>query len=194
MFSINQRRFTARRLAASTVDGGDAASFVLCVPVQGMEELIRNVGRTSGRFGSKFPRDHEQPDKHNVSINDGSSSELLTTTMSRRKRKRAPRFPHGIPGLQRVSVGNKSSNDTLFAIQGTVAHLVCRLDRWMDDDDDTEHRLGRAQVTQAFVQSNYWNAQKNIFCPQHYAPPYLTFFGLQTFGHVIAATENQEER
>jgi hypothetical protein len=33
----------------------DALYFTLCVPVQGMEELIRTVGGTSGKWGNKFP-------------------------------------------------------------------------------------------------------------------------------------------
>ena len=192
MFSMNRRRYTASRLSQRHF------SFVLCVPVQGMEELVRQVGSASGRLGSKFPRDVavSQPTttKNTTTLEDSNNQKKKKTQAP--NEKGAPRFPHGIPGLQRVSVVGNSGSD-LFAIQGTVAHLVCRLDRWILDDDmiDQEHGLGLAQVTTAFVRPDYWNPQKNIFGPKHdNAPPYLTFLGSQTFGHVVMATEDEKTK
>ena len=56
-----------------------------------------------------------------------------------------------------------------------------------------EHVLIWAQVEAAFVHTNYWDGQKKLFRPQQeqqhavIVPPYLTFFGSQTFGYVHTA-------
>jgi flavin reductase (DIM6/NTAB) family NADH-FMN oxidoreductase RutF len=184
LFSMNKRRFTASILLQD-----ENKHFVLCVPVRGMEDLVRNVGSVSGQFSSKFPDQHHPEDVY-------SSNATSEPPLSKRQRKKMPRFPAGVPGLKTVSIGTDSTphsstdDDALFAIHGTVAHMVCRLDRLLEGITDDEHFLGVAQVTCAHVRTDYWNATKNLFQPKcSSVPPYLTFFGAQTFGHVVAATD-----
>lgn len=175
--SINRRRATAARLERD---------FALSVPVLGMEQLVRNVGAVSGRWGvSKFPEDH-------VSLVGAPSSP--TPPQSKRQKRKGPKFPHGIPGLRRVPMPD--TND-LFAIDGTVAHLACELTAKLDKAPltDADHYLLVAKVVRAWVHPDYWAPHKRLFRPTPSALPYLTFFGSQQFGHVVVgvATESQED-
>lgn len=61
MFSLNRRRNTASVLTLGS-------NFCLSVPVKGMEELVRHVGRASGRWGSKFVEDHPKPAPESSSL------------------------------------------------------------------------------------------------------------------------------
>lgn len=184
MFSINRRRFTAQALLSSSrseTTNSANQRFVLAVPTADMEDLVRNVGSVSGVYGiSKFP------DDHNHQVDEGSVS-------SNKKRKKGrPKFPHGIPGLRAVPVGQQSPDKTkgedAFAIQGTISHLVCCVDKVMEEDAlDDEHYLVIAHVERAFVHSSYFDTNKNLFRPQDDTiAPYLTFFGSQTFGYVVS--------
>jgi len=72
----------------------------------------------------------------------------------------------------------------LAAVRGTVARLRCRVVSCAEADSD--HWLVCAQIEEAYVHSSYWLANK-LFCPTRVdVPPYLTFFGSQTFGLVCA--------
>ena len=53
LMSINRHRHTATFFESAATTSHDE-HFTLCVPVKGMEELVKNVGGTSGRFGNKF--------------------------------------------------------------------------------------------------------------------------------------------
>lgn len=197
MMSINKRRHTSTVLTSDphSVSFPSLHEFVLCVPVAGMEELVLNVGKTSGRWGrSKFPQDYsahrnvENPDKKRI------------------------HFSHGIDGLFAVKVGTSDqftsiSDDGLqprspFAIKGTVAHLKCAIHHIASEHEkfvDNEHNLIIADVIEAYVHCDYWDGTKNQFFPQQRGgsdnettrpsssslpPPYLTFFGSQKFGYV----------
>jgi flavin reductase (DIM6/NTAB) family NADH-FMN oxidoreductase RutF len=225
MMSIHKRRYTAAILTRFVNGGGDngsssgtsddctphKAEFVLSVPVQGMEDLVLNVGKASGRWTtSKFPLDH-RGDEH-------SSSNTSSIDKPDKKRKA---FERGIDGLVAVRLGcshelSEKEND-LFAIQGTVAHLHCRIYRIVDGVDgnviDDDHRLILAEVLDAYVRTDYWNADKRQFRPTRKVvveknrqvigsddddddvarpslppptpPPYMTFFGSQSFGYVL---------
>lgn len=192
LFSLNQRRHTASVLKPSSY-------FVLCVPVEGMQDLVRQVGGTSGRWGrSKFPQDYNES-----SIHEDSG---IPSPLTKHSKNQKPRFPRGILGLSTIPVGGNarstssattntaasssvlSCEEDIFAIDGSVAHLVCRLDQLNADllltQCDDSHLLGVAQVVQAFVRSDYWNDQNNTFAPSRQLPRYLTFLGSQTFGAV----------
>lgn len=68
----------------------------------------------------------------------------------------------------------------LVAVQGTVARMRCRVVSRSEADE--QHWLVIAQIEEAFVHPSYWKANK-LFCPvSDDVPPYLTFFGSQTFG------------
>lgn len=180
MFSINKRRYSASLL-------NESPEFVLSVPVKGMEELVLNVGSVSGTWGvSKFPIDSIEE-----ALEETPQASIRST-----KKKRGPRFPKGIPGLEATSLGpsfRRDEKDGLFAIKGTIAHLACHAYKLLneasetDTDDfliDQDHTLVLAEVTRAYVQPSYWDTAKNLFRPGNGCPPYLKFLGSQTFGYV----------
>ena len=109
--------------------------------------------------------------------------------------------------------GDRAENDSRsnrhkpFCIKGTVAHLHCRVYNSMKNDDSSDnnnndndssninhndiidqgHILILAEVIDAYCRSDYWDPIKKLFRPIHpEAPPYLTFFGSQSFGYVVA--------
>jgi flavin reductase (DIM6/NTAB) family NADH-FMN oxidoreductase RutF len=183
MFSLNKRRHTALVLVEEGVE------FCLSVPVQGMEDLITNVGGTSGRFGSKLEQDHAG--KEAIAENDTDVQKVQEAAIGRRQKKKQPRLSKGVPGLKAISIGHVSNNKgqsdlNLFAIDGTVAHLQCKAYQIMTDPViDEDHNLILARVEAAYVHTDYWNTAKNLFQPQNVdTPPYLTFLGSQTFGYV----------
>jgi flavin reductase (DIM6/NTAB) family NADH-FMN oxidoreductase RutF len=228
MFSLNRRRHSSTLLKSSS-----SSEFTLSVPVQGMEELVRSVGSVSGHFGSKFPADYNDV----LVVKSASSSSTFTPgpRMSKRQRKKEPRFPTGIPQLERVSIGDPDhhpasgssnhgndddshANSHCFAIQGTVAQLVCRVYRVMSSSPspsslstpdpnetlssstqadsttcsiiDDDHDLFLAEVIRARVRPAYFDDTKNLFRPATAeTPPYLTFFGSQTFGYVVSSQD-----
>lgn len=105
----------------------------------------------------------------------------------------------------------------LFAIKGTVAHLRCRVyallgSQFSDNLDatnekkessantstqptiDDDHLLIMAEVFDAYVNSSYWDSTKLLFRPmttegEQTVPPYMTFFGSQTFGYVVPSND-----
>jgi flavin reductase (DIM6/NTAB) family NADH-FMN oxidoreductase RutF len=173
MMSLNRRRHTATRMSYAKTD------FVLCVPVQGMEDLVRNVGGVSGKWGSKFPKERD---------NDEVYPQEAFQKLSKRQQKRQQRFAHGVPGLQIMPFGgNDDANKdlSLFAIQGTVAHLLCQVEKVVEHVIDEDHYLITAKVMDAYCQSDYWDANNNMFRPNQESKPYLSFFGSQTFGYVV---------
>jgi len=99
-------------LSGNIKDNGKNPIFVLCVPVKGMEELVLNCGKTSGRWGrSKFPRDyhhnhHDQGLKEDVLSTvkrDTGNSNSSSTNLKKRKKKY--KFDHGIEGLEAIQFG-----------------------------------------------------------------------------------------
>lgn len=58
-----------------------------------------------------------------------------------------------------------------------------------DDVIDETHFLLLADVVEAHVHPSYWDSDKLLFRPKSKeVAPYLTFFGSQTFGFVVAQT------
>ena len=112
--------------------------FALSVPVQGMEEIVLDVGSISGRFSSKFP----PPTRNAIDDDDDDDdvAQTMTNQLSNRQRKKLKKqhlTKFGVTGLSPVPLGTSSSSyeqsqtnalssKQLFAIQGTVAHLKCR--------------------------------------------------------------------
>jgi len=191
--SLNRRRFTAEHLAKPDKE------FTLSVPVAGMEDLVLAVGGTSGKFGSKFPED--------IPAVPEELPEELSRTMSKRQKKKLEQWAKGIPGLVQVPLGEteldaKDTNgqkivaessehaqegtNRIFCVQGTVAHLHCRTYSVLEDVIDGAHLLVLAEVIDAYCRADYWEPSKNIFRSKPGTKPYLTFFGAQTLGHVVA--------
>lgn len=190
MCSMNIRRHTATILQSGVFD------FVLSVPVQGMETLVRDVGAISGKWGSKFPADHvgqELPKE--------LQGQHLDKQMGKNKRKRLMSAA-GVPGLEAVPFGSQtpalSTGETsafgtkAFAIRGTVAHMTCSSYKLIESVIDSDHLLILATITAAHVHPSYWDATKNRFRPERDAPPYLTFFGSQEFGYIVNEDSGNE--
>ena len=216
VMSVNKRRHTASILVPTHPNDDDHnAEFVLCVPVAGMEDLIRNVGKTSGRWGSsKFPRDQihsqsEQSGPHHETLNASTASGSSNTHGSTLPFKKKKKFENGIDGLIAVKIGTTDEepaieSEELFGIMGTVAHIKCRVNGIVEETNtidpggdglDEDHHLILAEVTNAHVKKDYWDEKKKQFRPiaqkcgdneaQLHPPPYLTFFGSQSFGYVV---------
>jgi len=98
-----------------------------------------------------------------------------------------------------------------------VAHMRCRIDGIVDGGRggglvDEGHGLVAACVCDAYVDRDYWDG-RGLFCPKRRSgvdggsgdegvsggrggtvPPYLTFFGSQTFGYVVPDYEGDDNR
>jgi len=193
--------------------------FSLSVPIKGMEEIVLDVGSISGRFCSKFQSDAttslieevllaQQPEEMYDNL----------SNRQRKKQKKENIKSNGILGLVPVPLGNGASleESDLFAVKGTVAHLRCRayaligpsssdnLDATNEKASDTnssqpaiddDHLLIMAEVVDAYVHPSYWDSNKLLFRPktkegEQTVPPYLTFFGSQTFGYVVSSCDD----
>lgn len=199
--SLNRRRFTASLLQLANPE--TRHRFTLCVPVQGMEQLVTDIGSCSGSFASKFPQDYSNGEA-SIKMEDEQTS--IASTLSKRQRKKQKvRFPRGIPNLHRIPLGGSHShelqqqsspddNDELFCVQSTVAHLKCIIVQVLDSASEQDHFLVQAQIEAAYVDSRYWDRTKKLFRPEDAStPPYLTFFGSQTFGYVVNDNRKGEE-
>jgi len=201
MMSVNKRRHTASILTSKDSD----VDFVLCVPVAGMEDLVLNVGKASGKWvKSKFASECEgtvcEKDESKGGLEDTPSAEPIAPVKTSRQQKKR-KFENGVDGLVAVRIGGvekapQNEHDPI-AILGTVAHLVCKTYRIVDGKDgnaiDDEHHLILAEVKEAYVHRDYWNEGKNQFQPmtkkigsgESQPAPYLTFLGSQRFGYVV---------
>mmetsp|Transcript_25623 Transcript_25623/g.74129 ORF Transcript_25623/g.74129 Transcript_25623/m.74129 type:complete len:288 (+) Transcript_25623:181-1044(+) len=205
LFSINRNRHSALNIVPIDESSGKARTgvdFVLSCPVQGMEQLVLDVGGTSGKWGSKFmaDRNHDDADP-SKEIGEGDVRRadvgLHVASMSDRQKKKLKRMrmAKGVPNLEAVPIGHLDNSawerNALFAINGTCAHIHCRTSAIVDEpatgivDEEQQHHLVMAEVIDARVDSSYWDAAKRQFRPMREdVPPYLTFFGAQTFGYV----------
>jgi flavin reductase (DIM6/NTAB) family NADH-FMN oxidoreductase RutF len=178
VFAINRRRYTARILNLHN------RHFTLSVPVRGMEELVLNVGAVSGQVVNKFRQEEEESKQREPQLLDSTTVNNDDFSSSSRRKKRKLLAENGVPGL------DSEPFDQSFAIRDTVAQMACEITSTLrtsdtDNDDDKEHVIYRARVVTARVDTNYWDAEKLLFRPMTaVTPPYLTFFGSQTFGYV----------
>ena len=203
MFSIHKSRYSALILTPPTVDDIESDNcnytnnfqvgieFILSVPIKGMEQMVLDVGSISGRYGSKFPKDKHN-DNNDIKMNEEDTTDIKK--LSNRQRKRQLTVD-GVSGLISVPFGNveASSQTSLFAIKGTIAHLKCKTYAVMgstigeDDDErsrhgnekrqcddknmhfpmiDDDHLLIMAEVTDAHVHPSYWDDKKQLFRPK----------------------------
>ena len=205
MFSINRSRHSATNVVPIDESSGKARTgvdFVLSIPVQGMEQLVLDVGGTSGKWGSKFVADHyhddAEPSNETGEDDECRAADVDLTSLSNRQKKKLKRMrlAKGIPNLETVPIGHSDASarekNLQFAINGTCSHIHCRTHAILDEPAssslgiiDEEHFLVMAEVIDAHVHSSYWDATKKQFRPMRDdVPPYLTFFGAQTFGYV----------
>jgi flavin reductase (DIM6/NTAB) family NADH-FMN oxidoreductase RutF len=78
-------------------------------------------------------------------------------------------------------------NSVCFAIDGTVAHLQCRILQKQETNlIDDDHYFVVAKIVKACVLSSHWDERKKTFGPvTQKDSPTLAFFGSQTFGYVV---------
>jgi hypothetical protein len=180
-----------------------------------MEDLVRQVGHQSGRWGSKlYPSEQgkrpSNDDKStNLTMSDDTISQnsVIQSHPIKRKSKSRKLEQPWIPNLIAVPLGEKmedvnhlSPSHEDFAIQGTIAHIQCRIlsiqtstskpnnpsEEILTETVDDDHVLVFGQVIKAYVHENYWDTTKNLFRPRNdTVAPYLTFFGSQTFGYIL---------
>lgn len=201
MLSINRRRHS------STYMGRVGKEFCLCVPVMGMEPLLLAVGGTSGKSAGKFEQQTANATSDgSVPGNDDFATNKLERNSpepfpSKRKKKRLEReaLRRGIPNLARrpfyeCQPGSDSKkNAGLFYIEGTVARLRCEIYRVIQEDEiDNAHNIVFARILDAYCHCDYWNENKNLFCPKKGGKPFLSFLGSQTFGHVFGPFDFDE--
>ena len=195
MFSLCKRRHTASLLQPNS-------KFTLSVPVRGMEELVLDVGGTSGRNGSKFgaatttvaPVAPDDDHRLEPVVEAAATSPDQRPESKRQKKKRRRHQGWKVPHLEAVPLESSPQQqpvdrgeERLFAIRGTVAHMVCHVQQIVSDTIDSDHHLVLATINSAEVHPNYWDQSKNQFRPlQEETPPFLTFFGSQRFGYVFS--------
>ena len=204
MFSLNRDRHSATMLVpkGGAEEPQTGIEFVLSVPVKGMEQLVLDVGGTSGKWGSKFTDDHSSgndgdDNDHNVEIEkmQTGSQHVHASNLSNRQKKKLKRqqLAKGIPSLVAVPLGHSvtlesATKNGCFAVHGTCAHLRCRTYHIVGEPEDIidkDHYLVLAEVSSAFVHRSYWDSRKKQFRPMtKKAMPYLTFFGAQQFGYI----------
>ena len=194
--------------------------FSLSVPVKGMEEIVKDVGSISGRCCSKFQSNATTSLVKEGCAKQPQDSYDNLSNRQRKKQKKENIIRNGILGLVPVPLGSDDEvsleESSLFAVKGTVAHMRCRVCALLgpnssDNHDDAtkndssadtgqsvadeDHLLIMAEVVDAYVHSSYWDSTKLLFRPMskeggQTVPPYLTFFGSQTFGYVVPSHED----
>lgn len=210
VMSINRHRHSAHYMKEV------GQEFCLCVPVAGMESLVLAVGATSGKFGSKFLEANDANSSSNIGVDDNhhhhhhhqkedspaaNQDSTVKSHLSKRQKKRQEReaLRNGIPGLVALPFDGshneiEPSSKRLFYIQGTVARMRCQIVMVNQNDEiDNGHYIIFARVLDAYCHSGYWDESKKLFCAKEAQRPFLTFFGSQTFGHVVAASTDAIE-
>eukprot|EP00808_Paulinella_micropora_P027189 g24132.t1 len=164
--SVNATRYSAGLLKLSH-------RLVLNVPVAGMEQLVLNVGRCSGRDD---PRVSKLERLGVETCRPGWRPWIAQEEKQPHKKRRHGKLSKSAKAWQKAIADCDRNND--IALSACVAHLVCVLDKVMDELVDG-HLLLVGRIEAAWVKADYWDG--TIFCPKDGNPPYLTFFGSQKF-------------
>jgi len=77
-----------------------------------------------------------------------------------------------------------------LAVRECVAHLVCKVE---SKQETAGHQIMTCQITNAWVQSDYWQLGK-CFIGLPTSPPLLTFLGSQKFGEMKACDNVFEKK
>jgi len=93
----------------------------------------------------------------------------------------------GTPTVAETLTESKDRNNGGKAERETADSIEC--DDTIPPGIDHEHLLVMAEVIDAYVHPSYWDVNKLLFRPLSTdVPPYLTFFGSQTFGYVMSGS------
>ena len=168
VFSMNRSRYSANSVVKNR------SHFVLSVPVSGMEETLKQIGK-----GGK------KKDKENK-----EESKLPSTTESFLFSQKLADLVDG--GLELVHVGSKSNLgfeeleeiNPYFAVKGTVAHMLVKVERVLEETDNN-HYVCRARIRRGWVDPAYWQDGKMFKPSLNILPSTLTFFGSQQFGDTV---------
>jgi type II secretory pathway pseudopilin PulG len=222
-------------LAVGGISGRVGCKFERPILVRRRQHRLRNYCTSTSASHSDDDDDDDVNKTNNFGAKTTTSSksppqpqqQSLTVSKRQQKKQRLEDFTlHGIPGLRTVAfhAGEEDDSTTritftsnVFCVEGTVAHMLCRVDTVLqqpqqdegDDDDDKEtnndntgnsvnnvvddeHYLVSATIVDAYVQNDYFDTSTNQFCPRPHGcrptPPFLSFLGSQTFGYVVPST------
>ena len=93
------------------------------------------------------------------------------------------------PGKNNSNISNSSNIDTtvgtkLMAVEGTVAHILCKVISHTDSAD-AGHHLFIAQMVDAYVHTDYWSNKGKCFVASNAnLPPLVSFLGSQKFAYI----------
>jgi hypothetical protein len=218
LFSIHETRYSSQLLAPWREDGSYKTSveFSLSVPVKGMEDIVKDVGSISGRWCSKL-----QSDAATSLVEDGFLLSNRQRKMQKKDNIKSNGILGLIPvpigncsSLEKSDlfaiqgtvahlrcrtyavIGPPRSSGNLDAtnFENTSNNTNCSTQPLIDDD----HLLIMGEVIDAYVHPSYWDPKKLLFRPikdegeQTVPPPYLTFFGSQTFGYVVSSIDDDD--
>jgi hypothetical protein len=191
LMSINKRRNTAQALISAVASMNDksaagessAVLFTLCVPTASMEDLVLAVGSTSGRTGSKFLSqqgdnniiEKDEREYHVWKETAATAVSQMSPRLSKRQRKKMIQImlSRGIPGLKRVPFGGEQdhgdsvTNDARsnsvrpFCIEGSVAHLLCRIDCVLPNMQDEVNGRSKQDESGGLHEQARWTGQTN---------------------------------
>lgn len=172
-----------------------SGKFTLSVAHAGLRDVLLACGKVTGRIANKFDGSVE-------GLKAVTSSKLCASNEEQKSFTARNAFSalcnDSDSGSDSDSDGNGNadtsgkvdtsskldSNATAPPIQGTVAHLSCRVVQH-SDAADAGHWLVTAQIEDAFVHTSYWDGK--CFEPKlPDLPPLVSFLGSQRFGFVVA--------
>lgn len=188
VFVIHKTRFSADCI----VNG--SGKFTLSVAHAGLRDVLLACGKVSGKAIDKFNNDRV------VGLRAVNSAQLCASN------DRVKQFKAGnsFSALDNDSDSDSEDEDTsktkkstqnfelndgrtgMIAppVQGTVAHLACRVVQH-SDAADAGHWLITGQIEDAFVHPSFWDGK--CFEPKlPDLPPLVSFLGSQRFGFIVA--------
>lgn len=175
LLSINTNRFTAEKMSSLPI----GSPFVLNIPCSEHQGLILQIGKCSGRTVDKFaslgiatcfPGWRETV---TFEDNDDNDASPRRHALSKKKLKRR----------ESALLASKTC-----AISCCVAHLVCTIVKCSDSSyvgfSDSDHIILSANISCAYVKSEYWN-NKQFASLRPDTPPILSFLGSGEFAHIV---------
>lgn len=202
VFVIHKTRFSSTLLL-------ERGTFVLSVAHAGQRKLVLACGKFSGRTHNKFDGSIDNLFAKKISKGPSSGSGAVVSAPLRNSKNSFAAL--GVDASDNDSddssvgvsnsVDRKKITDELVekiqqglvaqpaetmpdAIEGTVAHMSCRV-LSHSDAADAGHWLIVAQIEDACVHPDYWN--EKIFEPRYpHLPPLLKFLGSQKFGFITS--------
>ena len=154
----------------------DGSYFVLSVPVDGMQDLVLEVGGISGRVCPEGKIQHLGIKTCSPGFDPSESPSLASE-------------PSTIQSAASINSPKKSNNQSqrtkipsnLIAVQGTAAHLICQI---LSTRMDFGHVIAIAQILEVYTDPEYWDGK--TFSPKTLSKsPFLTFLGSKRFGTVV---------